>query len=812
MLAFELLKSSLCTRPIKYASPSTCFVPENCALCIEDLCGAGSLYDLQAQNRQAAVLAKVHGYVSTSPCYNDDHVGSGDVDHQVPDGNEFIEQECDSNVCSTQAEAGDGRTRQTTNSVSTNHGNTDNFTNDSTVAADDSRADQHETNSREHASVVADIHGPMDGHLAIVDDSTYRVAAPTLVDDVTGDSSMDQVKADSVPASFSSGTELDETSFLHVSTISKLITSSSANAKADDLIGLILRASTAKRESKKAKSGKDESNPTHSNRGTGSRKTSAVVHSASLDSVHPCGIDVDGADSQRREQRLSHQVQKTRSSERSRSTSDVVSGEERGNRDGTAQERSDPRRRSNVTRLPTYQRPTVASAGRREARKSRDGPDRDGQTKQGRRQSGRASGSSSSGEATPRGETGKSQEHVAYGREPSPSRTDFRSVVSLPDDGSLTWSASGVERVKAASINPTEVRPRQGVQSVHGSRSMDNVVRLQRTDDGELVNLPYTEAAVVSSEWLLDDSERVNTDSASLGEQNTQFTQVEVDGVTMVSRVSGVNSERMMRSRHGDTPPERITTNRSVIRDRQHNHRHFSEAVRSRSLTDRETEHDAGGDTLERLSQTDIGRHSSLSDATMTDWNSPRPSLAMSRSQRQDTASMATADRGANGDVPADGVAYNRARQNGSTTPPTTRSKRASGGEPVESFHHSLLPPDQQRASLVLPPDGGVNRPALLTGHALSSLPFATQYLDDITGMTGLRDVYSDSSVSGTESESNEMSTLVMRDEFTSLPMSRPSVASLHEYDTRESFTPDVETMFATRTALSTRDGESVID
>ena len=779
-------------------------VPDNCALCIEDLCGAGPQYDLQAQNRQAAILAKVQGYISTSPCFHGDHAGSGDVGHQETSASKFTEQERDSELCYNQ-EAGDGRTRQTTDSVSMNHGNTDNFSNDSKAAADDSCVNEHETRTGEIAS---DRHDPTDGRQAIVDNSTYKVAAPTRVDDVTGDSSIDQVKADSVPASFSSGNEFDESSFLHVSTISKLITSSSANAKADDLIGLILRASTAKRESKKPKSAKD-----------GSRKTTAAVHSASLDSVHPRRIDGDSQSrdqrlTHRRDQQVSHQVQKTCFSERSRSATDAVSppGEEGGNQDGTAQEQADAsglRRRSNVTRLPTYQRPTVASAGRREARKSRDGPDRGAQTKQGRRQSDRVGGSSSSGETTPRGESGMPEEHVAYRREFSPSRMDFRSGVSLPDDGSLTGSATGVERVKATTINPSRVRQRQGVQSVRGSQSLDNVVRMHTVDDEEMVNFPDTEAAGMSSEWLLDNSESVNTDGARLGrahyEQSERFTQVEVDGVTMVSRVSGVNSERSMRTPHSVTPPERVSANSGVMLDRHRNHRRLSEAVRSRSLTDQETEHDAGVESLERLSQTDIGRHSSLSDAAMTDWNSPRPSLAMSRSQRQDTAMYTeTADR-ANGDVPADSVAYNRVRQNGTTTPPKTRSKRASG-EPVESFHHSLLPSDQQRASLVLPPDGGVNRPALLTGHALSSLPFATQYLDDIT--TGLRDVYSNSSVSGTESESNDMSTLAMIDEFTSLPMSRPSVASLHEYDTRESFSPDVETMFATRTALPPRDGE----
>ena len=49
-----------------------------------------------------------------------------------------------------------------------------------------------------------------------------------------------------------------------------------------------------------------------------------------------------------------------------------------------------------------------------------------------------------------------------------------------------------------------------------------------------------------------------------------------------------------------------------------------------------------------------------------------------------------------------------------------------------------------------------------------------------------------------------------MIDEFTSLPMSRPSAASLHEYDTSESFTPGAETMFATRTELRSMDGETV--
>ena len=43
---------------------------------------------------------------------------------------------------------------------------------------------------------------------------------------------------------------------------------------------------------------------------------------------------------------------------------------------------------------------------------------------------------------------------------------------------------------------------------------------------------------------------------------------------------------------------------------------------------------------------------------------------------------MDTTDR-TNGDVAADGHAYNRVSQNGSAMPPTTRSKRAS-----KRFHH----------------------------------------------------------------------------------------------------------------------------
>ena len=47
---------------------------------------------------------------------------------------------------------------------------------------------------------------------------------------------------------------------------------------------------------------------------------------------------------------------------------------------------------------------------------------------------------------------------------------------------------------------------------------------------------------------------------------------------------------------------------------------------------------------------------------------------------------METTDR-TNGDVAADGHAYNRVSQNGSAMPPTTRSKHASC-EPVKRFHH----------------------------------------------------------------------------------------------------------------------------
>ena len=247
--------------------------------------------------------------------------------------------------------------------------------------------------------------------------------------------------------------------------------------------------------------------------------------------------------------------------------------------------------------------------------------------------------------------------------------------------------------------------------------------------------LPDMEAT--NSGWLIDDSETVNTDDARLDEQNMRFIHVEADEVIMVSKLSGVNSERIMRLRHGDTPPERISANSGTIRDRQRYYRRFCEAGHNRS------------------------------DATTTEWNTPRPSLAMPQSQKHD----------------------NRVSQNGCATPPSTRSKCAS-----KRFHHSPLPSDKQRTSLVLPPDGGgVNRPALLTGRALSSLPFASEYLDNIT--SGLRDIYTDSS---------------MIDEFTSLPMSRPSAASPHEYDTSESFTPGAETMFATRTELRSRDGETV--
>ena len=738
------------------------------------------------------------------------------------------------------------------------NGSTDHYRHDSRtghqVAAGDVCAIQGDAKPSHKATMMADNRrDQMDGHRNVVDDRTYRVAAPTLVDQSAGDTI--HQGSDSILASLNLAGEFDESSFLNVSTITKLITSSSASAKADDLVGLILRASAAKSQPKRNKSclAKDE-RKTH--------RSTGIVHSASVDSVHPQVIGRTDVKSQQREQRLSLQVEKTRCSESSRSAAYVISGDEKvrrdekGKRDGTAEEQvgvSGDRRRSNVTRLPTYQRPTVASTGRQEGgtRTSQDGTERGVQARQGRRQGGRV-GQSLSGETTPREGADR---QVMLGGKTSDRRTglslsgpcqtviDHAGELGSVDTTQSVQDSSGMERVNAKAAQLTGVKNKQGVRSVRGTQSMENVGTMQG-GGGERVNMQLMEATGVNGEQSSDGSEKVNSSSARPSrvhsEESLRLTQDrDIDGViTNGARVFGVSSEQSMQSRQAVGTPERVSTKGAgdFEGERQRNNSRFAESVHSSTMdrgkqsvlwrSQSSTAH--GSDQSEKLSLTDIGRRTSLTDDVATDWQSPRASLAMSRSQRQDTSRppifLLDASDQKHADVTSNSAGRNGIGQNDSETTPKHRSKqdthtpdavamshRQTIGEPVESFHHGLLPPNQQRASLV-PAGSRGTRPALLTGQALASMPFATQYLDDITGMTASHSVYSESSASGSELESAEMvprlSMLAVRDEFTSLPMSRPSIDSLQEYDMRESFCLDSETTFATRAVVNNRNGE----
>ena len=753
-----------------------CCVADTSPLRIEELC-AGSVQQLP---RQSAVHTNGQSSTTTSSCLHDNHAGSGDTVHQVAAGDRRIEAGSETKKHPVAASVSNGHDH---------HGVTKS---DHQVVVDDdqckeriSKSDHRSTSTldgnaerQRYASksdhqvtaqakmnrksgVAGGRRDRTDRQRDVVDNSTYRVAAPVLVDRSAGDSGM--------LASVDLDGDLDESSFLNVSTISKMITSSSSNMKADDLVRQILRTSAAKKSCV-----------------TNEQKPRRVVHSASADSVHPHGISTD---LQQREQQLSLRVEKIHSSEPSLVGLDGAGSGKRGKEKKGA---SGVRRKSSATRLPTptYQRATVASAGRQEGqgKAGQSGIGKGEQGKQRRRQGARV-GESSSSETTPR-EEALAERHCGT---IAGKASECQSVDSnqTTDDAVDIDTGRSVSQRANTSVKQTGVKHKQGTpQPVHASNSTVSVDRMPGADGRE-----RAKQYQVNSGRLSNSSMRVNAVSKTVNVDN--------ESVNVVSERINVVSEKV---NAGNERANAGNAKVGVVQNEERPSQHHDDtngavtdgmrAWEERERLPHESEVPERVNTEGGRDHTREGVESSPTGATVTDWEAPRASLAASLRLNQKQNGVEPNRIGAN-------HSDDRLQQEVITD---AKSSMHTNGGPVESFHHSLLPPAQQRAS-----SGVGARPALLTGQALASTPFAVQYLDDLTGVTGLLNAYSDSSVSGTESESAAMvprlSTLAIRDEFRSLPMSRPSVESQHEYDMRESFSPDVETMFATRVPMHHRNG-----
>ena len=757
-----------------------CCVADTSPLRIEELC-AGSVQQFPCQS---AVHTNGQGSTVTSSGLHDNHAGSGDTAHQVAAGDRRIEAGSETKKhppaatgvsnghdlhgvikSDHQVVVGDDQCKERLSksdhrSTSTLNGNADR----QRYASKSDHQMAAEAKMNRKSGMAGGRHNQTDRRREVVDNSTYRVAAPVLVDRSAGDSGL--------LAGLELDGDLDESSFLNVSTISKMITSSSSNMKADDLVRQILRTSAAKKSCLT-----NERKP---------QKTGRVVHSASADSVHPDGSSTD---LQEREQRLSLGVEKIHTSEPSLVGLDGAGSGKRGKEQRGA---AGMRRRSSTTRLPTptYQRATVASAGRHEGqgKAGQSGTGKGEQGKHRRRQSARV-GESSSSETTPREEALAERHRGTVAGKASECRSvDSNQTTDHAVDIDAVQDNGSSPRANTRGGKQTGVKHKQGTpQPVHASKSTESVGRTPGADGRERVKQHQVNSGRLSnsstrvnavSERVNVDNERVNVVSERINAVSEKINAGNERVNAGNAKVGAVQKEERPSQHHDDTNGA-VTDGMRVWEERE---RLPHESVNTEGGRDHTRE----------------GIETSPTGATVTDWEAPRASLAASLrlNQRQ------------NGVEPNANHSDDRSNQEVITD--AMSGTRTNGG-PVESFHHSLLPPAQQRASLVMPSAGGGARPALLTGQALASTPFAVQYLDDLTGVTGLLHAYSDSSLSGPESESAAMaprlSTLAVRDEFTSLPMSRPSVESQHEYDMRESFSPDVETMFATRMPMHHRNG-----